>query len=212
MISVLIPVKNEPYIYTLVKKIHKVLKMKHEIIVIDKSDFLPEISGAKVIRQRSDGLGNAVLEGLEYAKGDIIVVMDGDGSHRPEDIPKLIDALKQADVVIGSRFISGGKTKDFNHRKLISLIFRKFASLILDLRIEDAMSGFAVFRKEVVQNLKLKPLGYKIIMEIVFKSKDYRICEIPIIFEGRKCGKSKTSILEVFRILIYIFELRLGIR
>ena len=212
MISVLIPTKNEPFIQTFVEEIHKVLKPKHEIIVIDKSDFSPSVSGVKLIRQKSNGLGNAILEGLKHAKGEIIVVMDGDGSHRPEDIPKLLEKISDFDIVIGSRFVTGGKTKDSQHRKFISLIFRKFASLILKLELKDSMSGFAAFKKGVLQDLILRPLGYKIIMEIVFKAKNCKICEVPIIFERRGTGRRKSSIIEAFRILRHILELRIGIR
>jgi len=212
MISILIPIKNEPYIQELVERIHKILKMEHEIIVIDKSDFLPNVSGAELISQKSDGLGNAVIEGLQHAKGKIIIVMDGDGSHRPEDIPKLLEKINGFDIVIGSRFITGGKTEDPEHRKIISLIFRKVASLILNLKIEDSMSGFAVFKKEVYKSLELKPLGYKINMEMMYKGKGYKICEVPIIFEKRKAGEAKSGVGEAFRILRYIFELRLGLR
>lgn len=212
MISVLIPIKNEPYVQELVKQIHKVLKAKHEIILIDKSDFLRRISGVKLIRQKSNGLGNAVIEGLRFAKGEIIVVMDGDGSHRPEDISKLLERVDDFDIVIGSRFIEGGRTKDPQHRQLVSLIFRKFASFILNLKVEDSMSGFAAFRKTVLRDLKFKPLGYKIIMEIIFKAKNYKICEVPIIFERRRAGKGKASVVEAIRTFKYILELRLGLR
>ncbi len=212
MISILIPTKNEPIIQELVEEIHKVLKMKHEIIIIDKSDFPPKISGVKLLRQQSNGLGNAVLEGLGHAKGEIIVVMDGDGSHKPEDIPKLLEKIDGFDIVIGSRFVAGGKTKDIGHRKIVSLVFRKLASLILNLKIEDSMSGFAAFKKEVLENLRLKPLGYKIVMEIVFKAKNCKICEVPIVFEKRRAGKGKTAIAEAFRLLRYILELRFGLR
>ena len=212
MISVLIPTKNEPFLPKLIEEIRRVLKLKHEIIVIDKSNVMSNISGVKLIRQRSDGLGNAVVEGLQYAKGEIVVVMDGDGSHRPEDIPKLLAKINGYDIIIGSRFVAGGRTKDSTHRKVISLLFRKFASFILNLKIEDSMSGFAAFKKEVLRDLMFRPLGYKIIMEIVFKAKNCKICEVPIIFERRKSGKGKASITEAFRVLRYILELRVGIR
>ncbi|MBM3712281.1 MAG: glycosyltransferase [Actinobacteria bacterium] len=212
MISILIPVKDEPYIKILVKKIHNILKLKHEIILIDKSNFTPNVSRVRLIKQESDGLGNAILEGLRYAKGETIVVMDGDGSHRPEDIPRLLKNIDYFDVVIGSRFVKGGKTRDPQHRQVISLIFRKFASIILNLKIKDSMSGFAVFRRDIINKLQLKPIGYKIIMEILFKSKNYKICEVPIIFERRKSGKGKTNIKEALRTLKYIFTLRYGLK
>ena len=217
MISILIPIKNEPYINKLVDNIRKVVKREHEIIIIDKSKVQTNIPGVKIIRQISRGLGNAVLEGLKKSRGDTIVVMDGDGSHRPEDIPKLLDKIGEFDIAIGSRFTKGGKTNDPQHRRIISLFFRKFASHVLNIKVEDSMSGFAAMKKKIFDDIILRPFGYKIIMEIIFKSRKSRIYEVPIIFERRKMGKGNVGInifgiLEAFRILLYIFELRIGIR
>jgi dolichol-phosphate mannosyltransferase len=218
MISILIPTKEEPNLSNLIREIRKELrKIRHEVIVIDKSKVPPKLKNARVLIQQSDGLGNAVLEGLEHSHGDIIVIMDGDGSHRPEDITRLLDKTDENDIVIGSRFVRGGTTQDNTHRRIVSSFFRRFASLVLDLKIEDSMSGFSAIRREVYDNLDLKPLGYKINMEIVFKArKKYNISEVPITFLSRKHGRSKAAsvsgIKEAFRILRYIFELRLGLR
>lgn len=212
MISVLIPTKDEPLIQDLVNKINKVLKEKHEIIIIDKSSVTPKVKNAKVIKQKSDGLGNAVLEGLKESKGDIIVTMDGDGSHRPEDLIKLIEKTKEFDIVIGSKYIKGGKTEDKNYRILISKIYCLFASLILGLNVKDNMSGFAATRREVYDKINLKPKGFKINTEILYKAKKFgfRYTEVPIIFVNRKIGKSKGNIKEGLRTIKFILDLRLG--
>jgi len=215
MISIIIPTKNESFINQLIQELHNVLVgIIHEIIVVDKSAVPPVIADAKLIIQKSDGLGKAVLEGLDYARGDVIVTMDGDGSHRPVDVLKLLNKINGFDIVIGSRFVSGGITKDPTHRRLISFVFRKIASFVLDLGVEDSMSGFAAVKKEVYENLQLNPLGYKINMEIIFKGKKqgYKACEVPIHFEKRKLGRSKAGVREAFRILRYIFKLKLRLR
>ena len=219
-VSVLIPTKDEPYINTLIKELHQSLNSwRHEIIVIDKSHTVPEIQDAKLVIQESDGLGNAVLEGLEHAHGNIIVLMDGDGSHRPVDVPKLLEKIGEYDIVIGSRFISGGKTEDKTHRRIISWFFRMIANCILNLDVTDPMSGFSAVKRSVYESLNLRPLGYKINMEIMFKGKKkgYKVHEVPIIFLGRQAGKSKVGIswaglAEGFRIIRYVFELKLGLR
>ena len=214
-ISVLVPTKNEPLINKLIEEIHRVLKkFRHEIIVIDKSDVKPEIKNAKLVIQKSDGLGNAILEGLSYASGNIIVTMDGDFSHNPNDIPGLIKKIDDYDIVIGSRFIPGGKTEDKIYRKFVSFLSRKFTSFILDLNVEDSMSGFVAVRKNVYENLKLNPIGFKINMEIMFKAKkkNYTFCEAPISFYRRKTGKTKAGLKEAFRLFRYIFGLKLGLR
>ncbi len=217
MISILIPTKEEPYIGRLVSEIRRCLKIRHEIIVIDKSKTPPKIKNARVIIQKSDGLGNAVLEGLRHAKGSLIVTMDGDGSHRARDISRLVRESAKSDIVIGSRFVRGGVSMDSLHRRLVSFVFRKFASLALGLKVEDSMSGFSCIRRCVYKSLRLDPIGYKINMEIMFKCKrDYKISEVPITFLSRKSGKSKAGsfagIIEAIRILRYVIELRFGLR
>lgn len=218
-ISVLIPTKNEPLVNELIREIHRVLEgTEHEVIVIDKSDFKPEIKDAKLVLQESNGLGNAVLEGLAHASGDVVVTMDADFSHDPEDLPRLIEKAKEYDIVIGSRFVPGGRSEDKLFRKLVSFFFRKLASLILGLRVKDSMSGFSAVKRKVYERIRLNPLGYKINMEILFKAKkDFKVCEVPIVFRRRRAGKSKVGLSfsgmkESFRILRYMLELRLGLR
>jgi len=213
-ISVLIPTKNEPLINDLIENIHQVLRnYNHEIIIIDKSDTSPQIKNAKLILQKSDGLGKAVLEGLEHASGDIIITMDGDFSHNPKDIIKLLDVSKNVDIVAGSRFIERGKSLDITHRKFISKLFRLIVHLILDITVKDSMSGFVAIKRKVYDKIKLNPIGYKINMEIFYKSKKFgfKIKEIPIVFQKRKYGRSKAGIKEGFRTLIFILKLRLGL-
>lgn len=214
-VSIIIPIKNEPYINELVKKIHRVLsKVKHEIVVVDKSDATPKINGAKLVIQKSDGLGNAVIEGLEFAKGDITITMDGDGSHRPEDLPKLIEKAKSFDIVIGSKYAAGGKTEDKFYRVIISKIFCNFVSFFLGLNIKDNMSGFAAVKKEVYEKIKPNPRGFKINMELLYKAKKFRFksTEVPIVFLKRRFGKSKGTLREGFRTIRFIFELKIGLK
>ncbi|MEM5794336.1 MAG: glycosyltransferase [Candidatus Aenigmatarchaeota archaeon] len=214
-VSIIIPTKEEPYIQELVNRIYKTLSgFDFEIIIVDKSKVTPKLKGARVIKQKSNGLGNAILEGLKLAKGEIIVTMDGDGSHRPEDLPKLIEKAKEYDIVIGSKYVKGGKTEDKLYRIFISRVYCLFASLILGLKIKDNMSGFAAIRREVFEKIKLNPRGFKINTEILYKAKKFgfKTTEVPIIFEQRKLGKSKGTFREGFRTLRFILELKLGLR
>jgi len=211
-ISILIPTKDEPFINELVQEIHKQLaNYDHEIIVIDKSEIVPKIKGAKVLIQKSDGLGKAVLEGLEHATGNVIVTMDGDGSHSPEDIPKVLEKIGKYDVVIGSRFTSEGETLDSTFRNLVSKSFSLISWIFLGIKLKDPMSGFAAIKREVYNNLQLNPLGYKINTEILYRSKNkFRLTEVPISFLKRKAGKPKPKVKEGLRTLIFISKLRLG--
>jgi len=220
MISIIIPTKNEPGIDGLVQEIHRKFKMKHEVIIVDESNNCPVVRNAKILIQKSHGLGNAIKEGLPHTKGSIIVIMDGDGSHRPEDISKLIIELKKSDIAVGSRFVLGGKTLDVEHRKLISFVTRKFASFILNLPLKDSMSGFAAVKRNVFDKIKLNPLGYKIVLEIAYKAKKkgFKISEVPIVFLRRRYGETKVKVFslsgisELLRIIRLVFELKLGLR
>lgn len=218
-ISVIIPTKNEPYIGILVAKLRQVLRNNLEIIVIEKGTKLPKVK-AKVVKQRTSGLGNAFLEAVKYTHGDLIANMDGDGSHRPEDLKKMIDQMENTDLVIGSRFVRGGKTKDVQHRQIASLIARKLASFIMGLDIKDSTSGFFVVQRNVIEKIKVKKvLGYKIIFPLIYKAQKqhFRVKEVPITFVGRQAGTSHVSVFkisgfkEIYNELKMAILLRLGL-
>ncbi len=207
-VSVIIPTKDEPLVEKLVREVKK--KISCEIIIVDKSKERREVKGAKVIFQKSDGLGNAVLEGVEHAKGEIIVVMDADFSHHPKYIPRLLEKIERGyDVVIGSRYIRGGKNKDRVLRKIVSKFFCFLASVILFLKQKDNMSGFFAVRKEVFKKINLKPIGFKILLGILYNGKNLKIAEVPICFYPRKAGKEKGGIKEGIKLLRYILKLKL---
>jgi len=211
-LSFILPTKNEPYVAELVRELRSLLRRSsYEIIIVDKSPLPPKVRGAKVVRQKSNGLGNAILEGVSHATGDVICFMDADGSHRPCDALKLVKAARTYDIVIGSRFVRGGRSKDNLFRKVVTHCFRVFAKLTLGLKLEDPMSGFAAVRRVVFQDLRLNPLGYKLLLEMVYKAREagYRWKEVPIVFERRKGGRSKAGIREALRTIRLVFELRL---
>lgn len=213
-VSIIIPTKNEPYIQNLVDEINREIEQKHEIIIVDKSDPKPEVRGAKVHAQKSDGLGNAVLEGLELSKGNPIAIMDGDGSHDPRDLAKMLKVSKDYEVVMGSKFVPGGKAHYSFSRLLVSRVFNTLARIILGIGVRDSMSGFAVIRREVFERIKLRPKGFKIVIETVYKSKA-KVFEYPITFRERKAGESKvgfntSGLKEAWRIISLLVNLRMG--
>ena len=213
-VSIIIPTKEEPAIQELIDEINKKIKQNHEIIIVDKSKVKPSIQEAKVISQRSDGLGNAFVEGLSEAKGDVIALMDGDGSHRPEDLNSLLSKIGKYEIALGSKLIEGGRSSDTLGRKLVTLAFSLLTRLILWVDIKDPMTGFMVARKDIFNRIKLRPRGFKIVIETVYKSKA-KIVEVPIRFRERKMGSSKAGfnmqgINEISRILILLLELKWG--
>tara|TARA_B100001964_G_scaffold245833_1_gene337180 strand:- start:5486 stop:6631 length:1146 start_codon:yes stop_codon:yes gene_type:complete len=147
-------------------------------------------------RKAKDGLGSAILNGIQHAKGDTIVVMDSDFSHPPQIIPKLIESVKkyQFDIAVASRYIKGGNIQGWSlKRKLMS----KFATLIakkgLGIDAKDPMSGFFAFKKNILNGLNIDAIGYKILLEILVKTKNVTITEIPYTFQDREFGSSKLN-------------------
>lgn len=152
-------------------------------------------------RKAKNGLGSAILNGIQQARGDTIIVMDSDFSHPPQIIPKLIESIKkyQYDIVVASRYIKGGKIQGWSFkRKFMS----KFATLIakkgLGIDTNDPMSGFFAFRRNVIKGLNLDAIGYKFLLEMLVKAKGASIQEVPYTFQDRELGSSKLGIRTIF--------------
>jgi dolichol-phosphate mannosyltransferase len=145
-------------------------------------------------RTSKNGLSSAILSGIQKAKGDTIVVMDSDFSHPPQVIPKMIESLKkyQCDMVIASRYISGGKINGWTlKRKIMSKIATVIAKKGLGVKTKDPMSGFFAFNKNILKGVNFDAIGYKILLEILVKKSGIAVKEIPYTFENRSFGSSK---------------------
>jgi len=156
-------------------------------------------------RKAKNGLSSAILNGIQNAKGETIVVMDSDFSHPPQIIPKMIEAFKQyqCDLVVASRYITGGNIQGWTtKRKLMSKIATIIATKGLGVKTKDPMSGFFAFKKNIIKELNFDALGYKFLLEILVKAKGINIKEIPYTFENRKFGSSKLdarTIIDYFK-------------
>ncbi len=145
-------------------------------------------------RKAKNGSSSAILSGITEASGDTIVVMDSDFSHPPHIIPKMIDTLKQTscDIVIASRYVKGGSIQGWPlKRKLMSKIATIIAKKGLGVKSQDPMSGFFAFKKSIIKGLKFDAIGYKMLLEILVKTKGIKIQEIPYTFTDREKGTSK---------------------
>ena len=214
-VSIIIPTYNESQnILNLLKSIGESIprKISFETIVVD--DDSPDGTGSvvdeyiKTVRNFADntiniihrkaklGLGSAVMSGIQQAVGDVIIVMDSDMSHPPNIIPKLLDALKsRCDLAIASRYTAGGAIKGWNlKRKLISRTATKIAKKGLGIDTADPLSGFFGFNKKILTDLKFDAIGYKILLEILVKTREVRIAEIPYTFTDRQEGSSKMGL------------------
>jgi len=148
-------------------------------------------------RKTKEGLSSAILNGIEQAKGKIVVVMDSDFSHPPQLIPKLVEVLKQSktDIVVASRYLNGGNIQGWSlKRKIISKIGTIIAKKGLGIKQSDPMSGFFAFNKDVIKGINFDAIGYKLLLEMIVKAKGVSIKEIPYTFLDRQNGKSKLGI------------------
>ena len=148
-------------------------------------------------RKDKTGLIPAILEGIESSIGESILIMDADFSHPPETIPLLVEELRRDPncIVIGSRYISRGSIIGWPYkRRVISKGAAKIARHGLKVRnVSDPMSGFFAFPRHVIKNIKFDTKGFKILLEILVKSRDIRVKEVPYTFRDRKSGQSKMN-------------------
>jgi len=153
-------------------------------------------------REEKQGLGRAYLAAFKWGLDngyDVIVEMDADFSHRPEDLVKLLEAVKTADFAMGSRWVAGGGTINWGlGRKLLSRGGSLYASLILGHWVRDFTGGFNAWTRKTLEGIGLETIasnGYSFQIELKYRAlkRGFRGVEVPIIFEDRRVGKSKMS-------------------
>lgn len=161
------------------------------------------------------GLGGAVVEGLKAATSQWIVVMDGDCQHPPSLIPELIASGERANagLVVASRYIKGGSREGLagGYRIAVSRGATWLTKSLFPRRlrgISDPMSGFFAIRRSAVTAEVLRPLGYKILLELAVRSRPRQVTEVPFVFQDRFAGESKSSAREGFRFLRHLVGLR----
>lgn len=233
-LSIIIPTYNERHnIVTLLDGIEKNIPRTIfcEILVVD--DNSPDGTG-KIVenyinsttvqnkscpvrilhRDNRRGLIQALLAGIDNSKGSIILVMDADLSHPPEFIPDILKELKHDPncVVVASRYAVGGSIKGWPYkRKLVSVFAARIARHFLNLgNITDPISGFFAFPRFLTQKIKFETDGYKLLLELLVKSKDeVSIREIPYTFVERRYGKSKldaSTIRDYLKAIWYLYR------
>jgi dolichol-phosphate mannosyltransferase len=158
------------------------------------------------------GLGPAYLDGFSFAfaRGyEVVVEMDADGSHRAEDLPAILHAATKADLVIGSRWVSGGSVQNWPlTRQLLSKFGNLYARLMLGTVIKDMTSGFRAYRAKFLQDLVSDPVssqGYSFQVELAYRASLLgEVAEVPITFVERAEGRSKMTLRIVFEALLKI--------
>jgi dolichol-phosphate mannosyltransferase len=162
-------------------------------------------------RTKKEGLGKAYLAGFDWAlaRGYALVLeMDADFSHDPKYLPAMLAKAREADLVLGSRYVPGGGTVNWGlGRKILSRGGSLYARTILGVRVRDLTGGFKCFRREVLEAIDLAAVecsGYAFQIELTYRAlrSGFQVAEIPIVFADRRVGQSKMSrriVLEAIR-------------
>lgn len=219
-LSIVVPTYNERErlgeLVTSVADVFSAHRIAGEIVVVD--DNSPDGTGRiadelatryplqVVHREGKLGLGSAVIEGFGQARGAMLGVMDADLSHPPSVLPGMLAALRalDVDVVVGSRYIPGGASKNW---PLIRLAMSRFACVLAWplTPVRDATSGLFLVKREAIEGVKISAAGFKICLELLTRSRIASIAEIPYVFADRAAGQSKMTPREA---LGYFVQLR----
>ncbi|HMF60845.1 MAG TPA: polyprenol monophosphomannose synthase [Vicinamibacterales bacterium] len=222
-ISIVVPTYNERDRLTdLVEAIfgaYAAERLDGELIIVD--DNSPDGTGALaddlarrhritvLHRAGKLGLGTAVIEGFEAATAPVVGVIDADMSHPPALLPRMLAVMQsaRADVVVASRYIQGGGTRNWEKSRLImSRIACMMARGLTPIR--DATSGFFLIRRELARGVHISAGGFKICLELLVRSRPAVVVEVPYVFVGRTAGESKMNFKEAMGYLHQLKALR----
>ncbi|WP_345646457.1 polyprenol monophosphomannose synthase [Streptomyces tremellae] len=229
---VIIPTYNEAgNVEAIVKRVRSAVPDAHILVADDNSpdgtgriaDGLAAADGNVHVlhREGKEGLGAAYLAGfrwgIDHGYG-VLVEMDADGSHQPEELPRLLTALKGADLVLGSRWMPGGRVVNWPRtRELISRGGSTYSRLLLGVPMKDVTGGYRAFRKETLEGLGLDDVasqGYCFQVDLARRAVEagYHVVEVPITFVDREVGDSKMSrdifVEALFRVTAWGVETR----
>ncbi|MEG3630553.1 glycosyltransferase [Streptomyces poriticola] len=229
-VTIVVPTFNESgNVRQLLRRITESVpaRLPCEVVFVDDStDDTPEVIRAAApdcpfpvtVLHRPEpvgGLGGAVVEGMKAATSDWIVVMDGDCQHPPSLVPDLVATGERsgAALVVASRYIEGGSRAGLagSYRVAVSRAATWLTKALFPRRlrgISDPMSGFFAIRRSAVTAELLRPLGYKILLELAVRSRPDRVAEVPFVFQERYAGESKSTAQEGARFLRHLAGLR----
>ncbi|QUQ64958.1 polyprenol monophosphomannose synthase [Kutzneria sp. CA-103260] len=212
-VLVVIPTYNErENLGPIVARLHEALPEVHALVVDDGSpdgtgQLADEMAAADervhvMHRTEKAGLGAAYVAGFGWALDrdyGVVVEMDADGSHAPEDLPRLLDALTDADLALGSRYVPGGRVVNWpKYRELISRGGGLYSRIALGAKIRDITGGFKAFRREVLEKINITSVasqGYCFQIDLTWRTIEagFEVVEVPITFTERAVGESKMS-------------------
>ena len=205
-------VNIEPFVHAVLPELAEAAP-EHRILIVDDNSpdgtgriadsLAAEIEAVEVLhRAEKQGLGVAYLAGFRHALArgaDLLLEMDSDFSHSPADVPRLIRAAEEADLVLGSRYVPGGGVSDWGLlRRVLSRGGSWYARLVLRVKVHDLTGGFKCIRRHVLEQIDLDAIhaeGYGFQIEVTYRAirAGFRVKEIPIVFRERQAGLSKMT-------------------
>jgi dolichol-phosphate mannosyltransferase len=212
-VLVVIPTYDErENLAPILQRLHETLPAVHVLVVDDGSpDGTGELADKLAAsdervhvlhRTEKAGLGAAYVAGFRWGLAreySTLVEMDADGSHAPEDLPRLLDALADADLVLGSRYVPGGSVVNWpKRRELLSRGGNIYSKMALGVKINDITGGFRAYRRQVLEKLALDEIashGYCFQIDLAWRTlrQGFGVVEVPITFTEREIGESKMS-------------------
>jgi dolichol-phosphate mannosyltransferase len=219
---------NMPRMIEAIEAVRERLPMQGDVLVVDDSspdgtgELADQLAATRpwvsvLHRPVKDGLGRAYLAGFDWALErpyTHIIEMDCDLSHPVDALPAMLDASREADLVLGSRYVQGGGVEGWPlSRKLISRGGCTYARVVLGVPIHDLTGGFKCFRRWVLESLDLRDVhagGYAFQIELTYRTlkRGFTVREIPIVFADRRVGKSKMSRAIVLEALWMVWKIR----
>jgi len=221
-LSLIVPTYNErdrlPELVRAVFGAYAAAGIHGELVVVD--DHSPDGTGQladtlaaeypiRVVHRAGKlGLGTAVIDGFNTATAPVVGVIDADLSHPPQIVPRMFAVMQRyaADVVIGSRYVNGGGTRNWQRSRLLMSRFACFLARGLT-PVRDATSGLFLIRRELARGVSISAGGFKICLELLIRTQPSQVVEVPYVFVGRTAGESKMNLKEAIGYLTQLRDL-----
>jgi dolichol-phosphate mannosyltransferase len=224
-VSIVIPVVNEAenlrLLLPLVSEAFSQFGIEPEVVVVDggsqdNSQIVAGQLGARVVEQTERGFGGALLAGFAAASAPYVITMDADLSHPPEFLTDFWRQRKDADLIIASRYMAGGKADMAASRRVLSTMLNRTYALLLNVKVHDLSSGFRLYDRRVLTSLELRARDFDILEEILVKIyvSGGRVREVPFHYKVRNSGKSHAKLVRFawayLKTLLRMCRLRYG--